>query len=63
MNGPKKPSAAQRAVLLAYIEERDPFAGCEGRGRYERFRAIDVCVREGWISLDVTDAGREVVKR
>ena len=72
---PRVPSPSQRAVLLAYIEGRDPFEGLTTNARIGRERTVYACQREGWIvdrmervderntitRREVTDAGRKAV--
>lgn len=59
------PSPAQRAVLLAYIEGRDPFEGLTVNARTGRTRTVYSCQRKGWLhstrQSEVTDAGRKAV--
>lgn len=59
------PSAAQRAVLLAYIEGRDPFEGLTVNARIGRERTVYACQRRGWLhsmrQSEVTDAWRKAV--
>ena len=59
------PSPAQRAVLVAYIEGRDPFEGLTTNARIGRERTVHSCKYKGWLDRDrkgeVTDAGRAAV--
>ena len=65
----RKPSAAERAVILAFAAGLNP-SDAEHATRRTVDEAILDCEREGWIApshtpewYEVTAAGREAVKR
>lgn len=61
----RKPSAAQRAVLLAFLADLNPF-DAENMTRNQVAEAWGECEQEGWIDHEtwtLTDAGREAIRR
>ncbi len=64
VTAPRKPSAAERVVLLSILDGASPY-DAEDMTRDEIARTLDECEAMGWIddNHEATPAGRQAARR